>query len=135
MMQARKTNPRAEHRLRRSARVEASPSLAEVFPKLKALTVNVEFFDPSGNTRAGGMKYKPNLEKAKSAMCFDCPSGECVGGDYEVSQELRRAIAAKKTVVSGELKCQGMRHKPKQEPIKCQNLLRYELRLSYQKGR
>src|SRR6185369_15038500 len=93
-MQTRKTTPRAAYRLGVTERILASPTLAARFPRLKALTINIEFFDSGGLTRNGGMKYKPNLEKAKAMVCFDCPSGECVGGDYDVSEELRRAIAA-----------------------------------------
>ena len=115
-MQTRKTTPRAAYRLGVTERILASPTLAARFPRLKALTINIEFFDSGGLTRNGGMKYKPNLEKAKAMVCFDCPSGECVGGDYDVSEELRRAIAAGKTTLTGELQCQGMRHKPKQTP-------------------
>jgi ribosomal protein S30 len=134
MMQVRKATPRAQHRLRQTERIQASASLAEKFPGLKSLTANLEYYEPAGLVRNGGMKYKPNLEKAKSLLCFDCPNGECVGGDFDLSHLLAHAIGASKTVVAGELRCQGMRHKPKQEPTKCSNILRYELRLVYEKA-
>jgi hypothetical protein len=131
-MQTQKTNPRAEYRLLESQRIKDSSSLAEKFPKLKSLKVDLDYYDSSGITRNGGMKYKANLEHAKSVFCFNCVSGECVGGDYDLSEELSRAIAAKRKVVSGEIRCQGIRHyKERKERVPCQNILRYKFSLGY----
>jgi hypothetical protein len=132
MIHTRKSNPRAEYRLLQTQRIDASDSLAQKFPKLKSLTVDLEYFDANGLTRTGNMSFKPNLEKAKSLVCFNCPSGECVQGDYDLSEELSRAVSARHTVVTGEMRCQGVRHKKeKKEQVPCRNLLRYKLRLAF----
>ena len=132
MMQTRRTSPRAEYRLLQTQRIDASASLAQRFPELKSLTVDLEYFDASGLTRTGGMKFKPNLEKAKSVVCFNCPNAECAGGDYDLSEEVSRAISAGCKSVTGEMRCQGVRHnKEKDLRASCRNLLRYKLRLAY----
>lgn len=131
-MPTRKTSPRAEYRLLQTERIAASASLAERFPRLKSLRVDLEYFDATGFTRTGGMTFKPNLEKAKSLVCFNCQSGECAGGDYDLTEELARAIAAGRKSVTGEMRCQGVRqNKDKDQRSPCRNLLHYKLRLAY----
>jgi hypothetical protein len=131
-MRTRKNNPRVEYRLLQNERIRESTSLAQKFPTLKSLTVDLEYFDPAGLTRNGGMKYKANLEHAKSIFYFNCASGECVGGDYDLSDRLSKAIAGKRKIVTGEIRCAGIRHnKERKDRAPCQNLLRYKLTLGY----
>jgi hypothetical protein len=131
-MHIRKLHPRVEHRLVQKDRINDSASLAAKFPKLKSLTVDLEYFDSKGLTRNGGMKYKANLEHAKSVFRFNCVNVECAGGDFDLSDELSRAIATKKKIVTGEIRCQGVRHnKERKDRVPCQNILRYKLSFGY----
>ena len=115
-----------------SERIKNSASLAEMFPKLKSLKVDLEYFDTSVITRNGGMKYKANLEHAKSIFCFNCLNGDCVGGDFDLSGELSKAITAKHRVVTGEARCQGVRqNKERKDRVPCQSILRYKLTIGY----
>jgi hypothetical protein len=109
MMPPRRTNPRAEYRLRQSLKVQESVSLAEKFPRLKGLTVNLAYFDSEGVNKNSEMKYKVNVNHAKSMFCFVCQSGECVGGDFDLSDALAQAVTAKRKLAIGELRCQGYR--------------------------
>jgi hypothetical protein len=132
MAPTRKIHPRVEYRLLQNQRIKDSMTLAQAFPKLKCLKVDLEYFDPIRETRNGGMKYKANLEHAKSMFCFNCPSGECVGGDFDLSAELAKAIAAKRKVITGELTCRGLRHnKERKDRLPCQTILRYKISLGY----
>src|ERR1043166_892715 len=131
-MRPRKKNPHAEYRLLQNQRVDAATSLAEKFPGLKTLLVELNYFDSSGLMRNGEMKCSFNLEKAKSVVFFNCTNGECVGGDFDLTEALGRAVAGKLKIVSGEMRCQGIRHhKEATERVPCQNLLRYKLNLEY----
>src|SRR5258705_12065461 len=107
MMPPRRTNPRAEYRLRQSQRVLESVSLAEKFPRLKGLTVNLAYFDSEGVNKNSEMKYKVNVSHAKSMFCFVCQSGECVGGDFDLSEALAQAVAGKRKPAIGEFRAQG----------------------------
>jgi hypothetical protein len=128
----RRINPRIEFRLRRNERVNNSPTLAEKFPKLKSLQVTVDYFDSSGTTRSGGMKYKVNLTHGKSLFCFNCVNPDCSGGDYDISDELAQAIAHKQKLVEGEVRCQGTRHnRERKQNSPCQAIMRYKLTLAY----
>ena len=128
----RKLNPRIEYRLQRNERIKDSASLAEKFPKLKTLQINLDYFDATGTTRNGGMKYKVNLAHEKSLFCFNCMNGDCVGGDFDLTKELAEAIAAKRKKVEGEMLCQGTRHnKDRREQTPCRSILRYKLNLAY----
>lgn len=130
-MQMPRRNPRQEYRLKQRERIEASPLLAERFPRLKALKVTLEFFDAAGTSKQGEMKCKLNMEHAKSALWFSCPGVECTCGDFDLSQALAKAVAGRDKVASGELRCQGTRKRGDRQPAICGTLLRYKLLLNY----
>ena len=127
----RRTTPRAEYRRQQVERVNLSATLAEKFPRLKLLVVRLEYFDSNRLARNGQIKYKANLEHAKSLFCVNCPNGECVGGDFDLTDALAQAVKRRDKAVEGELRCQGQRHKAKAEKVPCQSLLRYRLTLGY----
>jgi hypothetical protein len=130
-MHVPKRSPRQEYRLKQRAQVEASPLMAKKFPRLKALRVTLEFFDPAGTTKNGEMKCKLNVEYAKSVLWFACPGVECTEGDFDLSEAVAKAVAGRRKVVTGELRCQGTRKRGEREPAACGILLRYKLSLNY----
>ena len=131
MMPPRKANPRAEYRLREIQRVNNSVSLAEKFPKLESLTVDLVYFDTDGLTKTGEVRYKVNVHCAKSVFSFVCPSAECMGGDFDLSGAVAHAVTGRRKIVEGEIRCQGFRTRPKEDKTPCRNLLRYKLTLGY----
>lgn len=131
MMPPRKTNPRAEYRLSQIQRANQSASLAEKFPKLKSLKVDLCYFEPDGLTRTGELRYTVNVEHAKSVFSFVCPSGECLGGDFDLSDAVAHAVTKRSKTVEGEIRCEGTRFRPKEEAKPCHNMLRYKLTLGY----
>jgi hypothetical protein len=131
MIPPRKTNPRADYRLQQLQRANESASMAEKFPKLKSLQVNLTYFEPDGLSRTGEMRYKVNVEHAKSAFSFVCQSGECLAGDFDLSNAVAEAVAKRRKTVEGEVRCEGTRPKTKEDRRPCHNLLRYKLTLGY----
>ena len=131
VMPPKKTNPRAEYRLREIQRVNGSVSLAEKFPKLKSLQVHLAYFEPDGLTRTGEVKYKVNVAHAKSVFSFVCQNQECLAGDFDLSDTVAEAVAKRRKNVEGEIRCPGSRVRPKLGSIPCRNLLRYKLTLGY----
>ena len=131
VMPPRKSNPRAEYRLKQRARIEGSPCMAQRFPRLKALTVNLAYYDAEGFNKIGEMKCKLNVEHAKSVLWFACPGGECVGGDFDLSEALEKAVAGRCKAASGEMRCRGQRTRGDRERVPCPALLRYKMILDY----
>ena len=130
-MPARKTNPRAEYRLREAQRINQSASLAEKFPKLKSLKVDLNYFEPDGLTRTGELRYTVNLTHAKSAFSFVCQNGECLEGDFDLSEAVAEAVFKRRKTLEGEVRCHGTHVRPKEGKQPCRNLLRYKLTLGY----
>jgi len=131
MSRTRKTSPRVEYRERQSQRVKDSVGLAEKFPRLKSLTVNLAYFHANRATGSNQMKYKVNIQHAKSVFWFPCQAGECVGGDFDLSEALTQAVAGRRKVVTGEMRCLGHRNRGDHHAVPCQALLRYTLNLGY----
>ena len=131
MIQHRKTSPREEYRRQENQRIKDSASLADKFQQLKSLTVELTQFGPEGLVKTSHIKYVVNLAHAKSLFQFNCSNIECVGGDFDLSEALADAIAARERTVVGETICQGWRGKPTTERVRCRNILRYKLSLGY----
>ena len=131
MIAPRKTNPRVEYRRREIQRVNDSISLAEKFPKLDSLTVNLVYFDADGLTKTGEVRYKVNVRHAKSVFSFVCPSAECMNGDFDLSEAVALAVTGRRKIAEGEIRCQGFHIRAKEAKTPCQNLLHYKLTLGY----
>ena len=131
MITPRKTNPRAEYRLRQIQRVNSSASLAEKFPKLKSMKADLTYFEPDGLSKTGEVRYQVNVEHAKSVFSFVCQSAECLAGDFDLSDAVAGAVAKRRKAVEGEIRCQGTRVRSKEDKTPCHNLLRYKLTLGY----
>jgi hypothetical protein len=117
-----RTSPRREYRQQESQRVEDSATLAETFRNLKALTVNLAYFTQGSFTRNSEMKYR---------FRFGCPNDQCVGGDFDLSAELAKAVAARQATLTGELICQGWRSQTTIGQVRCHRLLRYKFSAEY----
>ena len=130
-MHVPKRSPRQEYRLKQRAQVEASPLMAKKFPRLKGLKVRLEYFDAAGTTKNGELKCKLNVEHARSVLWFTCPGVECICGDFDLSDALVKAVAGRRKMVTGELRCQGTRKRGDREPMACGTVLRYKLNLDY----
>ena len=130
-MYTHKQTPRAIYREAQNRRVTASPSLAEKYKKLKSLTISVGYFAPQGITQYRQLTYDVNLSHAKAILRLDCPNVECVKGDFELTKELATALAKHLKTVSGELCCTGWQNKASIKKVKCNHVLRYQLKLGY----
>jgi hypothetical protein len=122
---------RAEYRDQEGQRVKASPSLKDKFRKLKSLIVSVGYGDSKSGASDKQLKYKVNLDNAKSVFRFMCPNDECIRGDFDLTKELAKAVTQRRTVVTGELPCQGWKNKAGIDTIHCDNILHYTLKLGY----
>ena len=132
-MRPQKFTPRADYRQEEALRTNESVSLSARFSELKSLTVEFAHFSPEGVTRNRQIKYTVNAEHAKSVFRLDCYNSECVRGDYDLSEALAQAVAARQTTVTGEMCCQGWLNKATIDSVHCHNILRYKLSLKYGK--
>ena len=131
IMRPHKIGARAEYRQQEGQRIKDSASLADKFPQLKSLTVDLTYFNPGGVSRNSQIKYTVNLANAKSRFRFSCPNEQCVGGDFDLSAALAKAVTGRRKLAVGELRCQGYRKKANLDKVPCQILLRYKLSLLY----
>ncbi len=130
-MYEQRPNPRKEYLDQETQRVEDSATLAATFQDLRSLTVDLAYFRPGSFTRNSEIKYTVNLTNAKSLFRFSCPNEQCVGGDFDLSAELAKAVAARRTTISGELTCQGWRSQTAIHQAHCEHVLRYKLSAEY----
>ena len=130
-MHPQKFSPRADYRRQESQRTKDSVSLSEKFRELKSLTVELAYFSLEGVTRISHIKYTVNTDHAKSVFRFDCLNDECIRGDFDLSEALAQAVAARRVTATGEMCCQGWLSKTTIDRVHCSNILRYKLSLEY----
>ena len=131
MMYKLREGPRFEYRQQQSQRVKDSASLADTFPRLKSLILDLGYYSSRGVTKNSQIKYSPNLNNAKAVFRVDCPNQGCIGGDFELSQQLATAVAEHRTTVTAEMTCQGWQSKTTIDTVHCHNILHYTLNLAY----
>lgn len=130
-MYQQRIGARAEHLQAERERISISASLAEKFADLKSLSVELAYFSSSGTTPLTQIKYTFNLAHAKSVLLFDCPNSECVGGNFDLSNELAHAVGCRHETLSGEVRCHGWQSKTTIDRVTCGQVLRYKLALGY----
>jgi hypothetical protein len=62
---------------------------------------------------------------------FDCSNPDCVGGDFDLTEELKQAVMDQEDTADGEMVCQGWRNANTIDRVRCLNVLRYRLTLGY----
>lgn len=122
---------REEYRQQERLRASNSCPLAEKYPHLDSLTVNLRFCNPEVGREANPIKYSVNLTNAKSVFRFDCPNTECIEGDFDLSRDLAKAYDQRREEVSVECRCRGWRNKHTVGTHQCQQTLHYVLTLLY----
>lgn len=130
-MSRQKFTPRADYRQQECQRIQESASLSQKYLELKSLTVEFAHFSSEGLSRNSQIKYTVNPDHAKSVFRLDCLNSECIRGDFDLSDALARAVAARESTVTGELTCQGWLSKTTIDQIHCRNILRYKFSLEY----
>ena len=127
----RKLTPAQEHQQRQAIRMQNSPMLLAKFPHLKFLKVNLLYFDPTGLTPLGELKYSVNISNAKCMFVFACRNAACACGHFDLSAAFDNALHSRSKKDEGEVRCEGTRTRINGEELPCGNLLRYKLTIGY----
>jgi hypothetical protein len=114
--------------------VKDSPTLSGKFPNLKFLVLELGHYNSQGVSKNSQIKYTPNLLKARSVLRVDCPNNGCIRGDFDLTEELVNAVAQHRAAVTGEICCQGWQSKTTIDTVPCHNILRYTLKLEYERA-
>lgn len=131
MMNHRKTNPYLEQRTRERERITNSPTLAEKYRNLKSLQIVLEYFDRQRTAAAGELRYRANVQHAKSIVHFACPNSSCKGGGFDLSDVIAAAITKKRKSAEGDLCCAGTLTFASKKEAQCQHLVRYRFTFGY----
>lgn len=131
----RKQGARATYQERQGRRVKEALTLAQEFPRLKSLTVDVRFLTPDAPDTSHPLKFAVNIQNAKSVLRFQCPNTECIRGDFDLTEELAKAVKRHCATVTGEMPCPGWFSKNTIGTVRCRSVLQYTLQLGYSRRR
>ena len=126
-----KSELRKQDRQRTFERVEKSATLAVIYPQLKTLAVDLLYFDRDIVSWGHGLRYRANLETAKSMLHFNCPSPLCKDGGFDLSKDLSSAVAEHRKSVEGSVRCLGFRDEATGKPSACETVLHFKMKLTF----
>src|SRR5580765_2051374 len=127
----KKIGPREEYHRQEGQRIKDSVTMAEKFRDLSSLTAELVFYDTGSLSKKSELKCTYNVDHAKSVLYFKCPNEECIRGDFDLSEDLARAVGEHRTTLTGKSCCQGWLSKTTIDRIRCQGVLQYTLGLGY----
>ena len=96
--------------------------------------MDLAYYIPQGLAKTSEIKYTANLAHARSLFRFDCPNEDCVGGDFDLSEQLAVAVAGHETTSTGEVICEGWHNRATIDRMHCHHILRFRLSLEYEGG-
>jgi hypothetical protein len=110
-------------------RIEQSASLAMTYPRVKALKMNLLYFDCEIVSWGQSILYRANLETAKSILHFNCPSSLCQGGGFDLSDDLWAAVTGRRKSIVGVRHCHGSRDEKAGKTLSCKSVLHFKMTL------
>lgn len=110
--------------------LDAAQTVADVFPQLRHLAVNMTIrspdheIEPSLTNRSFG-------PQSRAYFNFRCKNVECVGGGFDLREEFENAVQDKRRDVTGRRICHGWRNADTVGHQKCYYELNFKIHLSY----
>ena len=126
-----KSELRKDSRRKTFERAEKSASLAVTYPRLKALKMDLLYFDHEIVSWGQGILYRANLETAKSMLHFNCPNSLCKGGGFDLSKDLSIAAAGRLNSIVRAVPCPGFCDLENGKTAPCQSKLHFKMILTY----
>ena len=126
-----KSELRKQDRQETFERVEKSATVAVMYPGLKSLAVNLLYFDRGIVAWGHGLRYRANLETAKSMLHFNCPSSLCKDGGFDLTHNLSSAVAQHQKSIVGVMHCLGFRDQETSQTARCESILHYKINLTF----
>src|SRR5258705_422338 len=74
-------------------------TLAEQFPWLKSVSIDLDFLDSSGMATVAWVKFKPSVEKATLQTCFAMHGYVLNEFDFDLEQILGQAFATNQRII------------------------------------
>ena len=121
-------NSAQAHMEQRGARRQSSNTLADAYPGLRSLSINLSFASTPGapNPRRMRLLHSPS---SRAFFEFKCPNWKCELGGYDLGPAVERCVKGKRKTASGTIECQGWCD-AHHEKDRCTWVLSYEIQVT-----
>lgn len=113
-----------------SVRLSSVPRMAERFPDVRHMAVNLVISPPHNETEPtmNGRSFGP---QALAFFEFRCKNVECVDGGFDVTDSIDKAVAHHDTEATGRRVCRGWQGKTRTQNLRCHYELNFRINISY----
>ena len=113
-----------------SGRLADVPRMAERFPNVRHLAVNLVISPPHHETEPtmNGRSFGP---QALAFFEFRCKNVECVGGGFDIADSIEKAVSQHDTEATGRRVCRGHQGKTRTQNLRCHYELNFRINVAY----
>lgn len=107
-------------------RLLSAAPLVSSYAGVGEVAVEMRFSDAEGKQQPSprAVSFAPDMH---AFFQFGCPMRDCVGGGYDATEELQRALSKRKSGFTGTLTCEGNRPRGGFKDMRCNLQLHYTL--------
>lgn len=109
----------------------AAPTIAERYPNVAALTIEMVFHDDSGTAEIDTRTQHYPISQAKTIIRIKCPNYECVRGGFDLTNVVASMINSGERSEEGRLECQGWQDQERVGQYHCLTDLVYKITVEY----
>lgn len=106
----------------RRASTGTSTTIRERYPAVEVVEFQLEFVPRIGRPFTLARHRKPNHS---ALFLFDCPSGECVGGGFDLNPSVHAMLREKEHRTEGGLVCRGWTNGRWRNTVRCNHELHF----------
>lgn len=112
----------------------AAPVLAEKYPGIREVGVEMRFTDPEGRLTPSPQR-RTYLADMRAYFDFLCPLKDCEDGGFALNTAIQQSLSKSGAGRTGKLSCQGRRSRGSEKGRACELELEYKVVTIQEQGR
>jgi hypothetical protein len=113
-----------------SVRLSGVPRMAERFPSVRHMAVNLVISPPHNETEPtmNGRSFGP---QALAFFEFRCKNVECRDGGFDITDSIEKAVTNGDSDATGRRVCRGYQGKTRTQHLRCHYELNFRINIAY----
>jgi hypothetical protein len=123
---AKQKSAQEQYKEKLALQEHSSSQLKEWFPEINKLTILITFKDLT-DLESPEQETHLFLPERKAFFLFHCPYRECVNGGFDLTQDVKNAVAAINKTTLGKIECLGWQDEQRIGAHRCKLTASYKI--------